>query len=218
MSLQTIINKAESIQFDRRKVVGVQYTRSELPKTTETVTKNPWRMSVTVSAMFPYADYRSLFETIDNMDRNTTETVSFSSIPWIAAYDNANQMSSAQVSALLISGVGTKSFTLSNLPSTLVYPSTKALFKKGDFIQVAGKPHPFTVTADVLRGSGSTVVVPVHRPTGILTGTLTGLGITVGKDVQFKVFCPNMPTYTLIAGKYAQFNDSFQLYEDLGTA
>ena len=90
-------------------------------------------------------------------------------------------------------------------------------------------PYPFTSTTQVLRGSGSTVVVTTSRP-NILTGTLTGLGIIVGNNCQFNMFCPNMPTYKLIPGGYIgngttttnnavlEWSDSFQLYEFVGDA
>ena len=51
----------------------------------------------------------------------------------------------------------------------------------------------------MLRGSGSTVTVTTSRP-NILTGTLTGLGVIVGNNCQFNMFCPNMPTYKLTVG------------------
>jgi hypothetical protein len=226
MSLQTIINHAESIQFDRRRVVGVQYTRSELPKITETVTKNPWKLNATISAAFPYSEARSLMESIDKSDRTTSETINFNQtgLTWLCAYDHANQMTLGQVAALSISAASGKNITLTNLPSTPAYPSSKYLFRAGDFIQIASLPHPFTVTADVLRGSSGTVVVPLHRPVDVIlktssatiANTVLNQGITVGSMVNFKVFCPNMPTYTVVAGKYIQFNSEFQLFEDLG--
>jgi len=80
-----------------------------------------------------------------------------------------------------------------------------------------------------LRGSSGSVVVTTNRP-NILTGTLTGEGIIVGNNCQFKMFCPNMPTYKLIPGgsvgngttttnnALLEFSDSFNLYEFVGTA
>lgn len=218
MSLQTIINKAESIQIDRRKVVGVQYTRSEVAKVTETATKNPWRMSVQVSAMFPYAENRSLMESIDNLDRTTSEVVTFSNnanLSWMFAYQGS--MSSTQISACRAVSFTGNTLVLGTLPSTPAFPSGNYLFKAGDIIQIGSSPYPFTVTADVTRGSGSTVNIPLHRP-NILSSSVSGVGITVGNGVSFKMFCPNMPTYTIVAGRYVQFNSDFQLYEDLGAA
>lgn len=218
MSLQTIINKAESIQIDRRKVVGVQYTRSEVAKVTETATKNPWRMSVTVSAAFPYAENRALIERIDKLDRSTSETITFSNnanLAWMFAYQG--QMNSGHISTLRAVSFTGKTLVLNNLPNLQAFQATSVLFKEGDILQIGNNPYPFTVTADVLRGSSDTVNVPLHRA-NILTNSVSNLAITVGNGVQFKMFCPNMPTYTIIAGKYIQFNSEFQLYEDLGAA
>jgi hypothetical protein len=106
------------------------------------------------------------------------------------------------------------------------------LFEPNDLIQIGSLneyPYPFTSTTQVLRGSGSTVVVTTNRP-NILTGTLTGEGIIVGNTCQFNMFCPNMPTYilkpggqamsgsTLINNAYLEFSDAFELYEWVGDA
>jgi hypothetical protein len=110
--------------------------------------------------------------------------------------------------------------------------STAVLFKQNDLIQIGSAgvhPYPFTSTTQVLRGTGSTVVVTTSRP-NILTGSLTGLGIIVGNNCQFNMFCPNMPTYKLIPGGQAmsgstvvnnallEFSDSFNLFEFVGDA
>ena len=41
--LQTIIDKCNGLNIDRRKMVGIQYTRNESPRTSQTPTFNPWR-------------------------------------------------------------------------------------------------------------------------------------------------------------------------------
>lgn len=214
--LQTIINSAETIEFNRRKVVGIQYSRSEVALRNETVTKNPWRLNVTFPAYLPYATNRSLIEALDTLDRRSSETITMSNMSWMLAYQGA--MSSVQRSSLTVSSFVGNQLILGGLPEVNNnFPSSSVLFKAGDFIQIAGKPHPFTVVSDVTRGTNATVTITTHRP-NIISTSVSGLSINVGNDVQFKVLCPNMPTYTVIPGRYIVFTDAFQLYEDVGAA
>jgi hypothetical protein len=219
MSLQKIVNKAQSIQFNRRKVVGIQYTRSEVALRNETVTKNPWKLTVTFPAYLPYATNRDLIEALDTLDRRSNETVSFSGstgLSWLCAYQG--DMTLAQRNALTVNSFSGNQLVLSTLPDVdNNFVSSKVMFKAGDFLQITGQPYPFTVVNTVSRGTGGTITLTTHRP-NMITSSVTGLTLKTGNDVQFKVFCPNMPTYTVIPGRYIQFSDSFQLIEDVGAA
>lgn len=228
MSLQKIINQAETINFDRRQVVGIQYSRSEIAKVSETPTRNPWRINVGFSAALPYDQNRDLIEALDTLDRANTETITFSANPnlsWLCAYQG--ELSAGQLSGITVSSFTGNQLVLGSLPTT---GSSVVLFKAGDFIQIGTNPYPFTVVNTVTRGSTSTVTVTTHRPNFITTSTV-GSTLTVGNAVQFKVFCPNMPTYTLVQGAsrrnsngtlannaFIQFSSGFELYEWTGDA
>jgi hypothetical protein len=181
---------------------------------------------------FRYSQARDLMEALDKLDRITPEVITFSNLPslsWIFRYQGA--YSTAQIN----SGVTVTSFTGSTLTldvSGLPAGASTVLFEPNDLIQIGSLneyPYPFTSTTQVLRGSSGSVVVTTNRP-NILTGTLTGEGIIVGNNCQFKMFCPNMPVYKLIPGGYIgngttitnnallEFSDSFILYEFVGTA
>ena len=91
MSIQSIINIAESIQINRRKVIGIQYTRNEIARVSELVTRNPWRMTVQVSALLDYrnTNVRALLEELDRLDRKIPEEITFannSRLAWMFAY------------------------------------------------------------------------------------------------------------------------------------
>jgi hypothetical protein len=229
--LQTIINNASGMTIDRRKVVGVQVTRNEIPRTSLTPTKQPWRFVLTMPSSLRYYNNRDLLEALDTIDRYSPQTVTFSNnacLSWIFRYQGA--MTSGQISTIRTKNasdafVGNQ-LKLVNLPS--VSPTT-VLFEPNDLIQLGAYTYPFTSTTQVLRGSGSEVTITTNRP-NIISSSVQNVGITVGNACTFNMFCPNMPTYKLIPGGYVrsngttlnnaliEFNDDFTLYEWVGTA
>jgi hypothetical protein len=229
--LQTIVDNCDSLEIDRRKVVGIQITRNEVPRTSATPTYQPWRMKLTMPSFYKYNAARSLMEALDTLDRNSPQVITFSNNPklsWIFKYQGA--MSQGQINGILVDSFGNGSgndLVLKNLPAV---PASTVLFEPNDLIQIGNKKFPFTSTTQVLRGSGSTVTVYTNRP-NILTGSVSNQTITVGNACEFTMFCPNMPVYKLIPGGYErnaagtilnnaliEFSDAFQFYEWVGTA
>lgn len=225
--LQTIIDNCNAIEIDRRKVVGIQFTRNEVARTSETPTYQPWRINLTMPGRFRYNEARALMEALDTLDRNVPETVTFgnnSCLSWIFRYQGS--MTSAQISGITVQSFVGNTLTLATLPALV---STRVLFEPNDLIQIGNNPHPFTVQSRVLRGTGSTVQITTNRP-NILTSSVVGSGIIVGNACQFKLFCPNMPVYKLVPGGYQrqngvtlgnaliEFSDDFKLYEWVATA
>jgi hypothetical protein len=225
--LQTIINKASSLTIDRRKVVGVQITRNEIPRTSLTPTTQPWRFVLEMPNSLRYYNSRDVIEALDTIDRYTPQLVTFSDnacLSWIFRYQGT--MSNTQINNITVTSFIGNQLILSNLP---VVPSTRVLFEPNDLIQIGAHTYPFTSTTQVTRGTGSTITITTNRP-NIISTSVVGDGITVGNDCEFYMFCPNMPTYKLIPGGYIksgsttlnnaliEFNDSFTLYEWTGTA
>jgi len=229
--LQTIINKCNGLSIDRRKVVGIQFTRNEIPRVSQTPTKNPWKFSLDMPTSLKYYEWRDLMEALDTLDRITPEVITFSNVPqisWIYRYQGA--MSQAQLNTITVTSFIGDQLVLN--VSGITAASTAVIFKPNDLIQIGSAgvhPYPFTSTTQITRGTGSTITVTTSRP-NILTGTLTGLGIIVGNSCQFNMFCPNMPTYKLIVGGQAmsgstvvnnallEWSDTFQFYEFVGDA
>lgn len=225
--LQTILNKCNAISIDRRKVAGIQFTRNEIPRVSLTPTKNPWRFTLKMPASLQYYQNRDLLEALDTMDVVSPEIVTFSDnacLSWIFRYQGS--LTQNQINGITVQSFVGNQLILQNLP---VVPSTRVIFEPNDLIQLGNYPYPFTSTTQILRGSGSTVTVTTNRP-NILTASVAGLGITVGNACEWNMFCPNMPTYTLVPGAYVrpngtvvnnaliEFSEDFQLYEYVGTA
>jgi hypothetical protein len=184
-------------------------------------------MTLTMPASLPYQTNRDLIEALDTLDRNTPEVVTFSDnacLSWIFKYQGT--MSTAQTAAITVQSFVGNVLTLTNLPAI---GSTRTLFQPNDLIQIGNNTYPFTSTTQITRGTGTTVQVITNRP-NIITSSVVGLPITLGNACQFKMFCPNMPTYTLVPGGYQQsrgvttnnallsFSDDFNLYEWVATA
>lgn len=225
--LQTIIDNCNGMVINRRKVVGLQITRNEIPRVTVTPTRQPWKFTLTMPSSLKYYDNRNLLETLDTMDRVSPEIVTFSNnacLSWIFRYQG--QLSTNQLNGMSVQSFNGNQLVLQNLP---ILPSNTVVFEQNDLIQLGNYPYPFTSTTRVTRGSGSTITVTTNRP-NILSVNVVGLGITVGNTCDFNMFCPNMPTYKLIPGAYIrvngvtvnnaliEFTDDFELYEYVGTA
>jgi len=226
--LQTIIDNCNGIAIDRRKVVGIQTTRNEVPRTSETPTFQPWRMRLDMPASLRYNNARPLMEALDVLDRNTPEVVTFSNnscLSWIFKYQG--QVSAPQRNTITVQSFVGNVLTLTNLPAVA---STRVIFEPNDVIQIGNNNFPFTSTTRVTRGTGTTVQVITHRP-NIITTSVVNNTLTYGNDCNFYMFCPNMPIYKLVPGGYQrnsagtttnnaliEFSDSFDLYEWVGSA
>ena len=225
--LQTILNYCDSVQIDRRKTVGIQFTRNEIPRVSQTPTKNPWKFTVSMPSRFRYSQIRDLMEALDTLDRIGSEIITFSNLPqlsWVFAYQGS--MSQTMINNLRVVSYVNDQLTLTNLP---VIPATRVLFQPNDLIQIGNNPYPMTSVNQVLRGTGSNVTFTVSRP-NILTTVIVNDTVTVGNACEWNVFCPNMPTYKLIPGgqlmsgrtitnnALIEWSDNFVLYEQVGAA
>lgn len=229
--LQTIVNYCNGISVNRRKTVGIQYTRNEIPRVSQTPTRNPWHFTLDMPNSFRYNQARSLMEELDLLDRITPQIITFSNrsaMSWIFRYQGA--MTAPQLATIAVTSFIGDQLVLN--VSGITAASSAVIFEPNDLIQIGGLgeyPYPFTSTTQVTRGSGSTVTVTTNRP-NILSASVTGEGIIVGNNCQFNMFCPNMPTYKLTVGGYVgngvtatnnallEWSDSFELYEFVGTA
>jgi hypothetical protein len=214
MSLQTIIDNAVSIEFVRRKLAGQSISRSGQIKIASVANNVPWQMIVEPRPGMKYADYRDLTEEIDRLDRVFIEVVNIGNtnpgINYITNYQGT--LTVAELSTITVASANALTITLNVNSFT---GSSKVVFEPGDFIQLAGNyKYPYTVTSRVLRGSGSTVAVPINRPFIDQAGyTEVGAGILVGKNVTWQMVMTKKPSYRVIPGGYLEWTDNFELAE-----
>ena len=215
MSLQTIIDNAVSIEFIRRKLAGQTISRSGQVKIASVANNVPWQMIVEPRPGMKYADYRDLTEEIDRLDRVFIEVVDIGNtnpnLSYITEYQG--NLSGTNLSAITVSSANALTLTLN--VSNVSVSGTTVCFQPGDFIQLAGNyKYPYTVTSQVLRGSGSTIDVPINRPFIDQTGyTEVGAGIIVGKNVTWQMLMGKKPSYRVIPGGFLEWTDVFELIE-----
>ncbi len=214
MSFQTIFEIQQSMTVNNRRTVGQQYSRSGQVRVAQYLTAVPWVFTVVPHNYLPYATSRDIIQTIDNLDRQLPETITFTSgnIGWFTEYQG--DLTTVQANALTLAAVpaaNSQIITVGNLPGVA---GTKAVFRAGDFLQLGS--YSYKVTADVLRGLDTTVSVSLHRPVigTVTTGTLAG----VGNACEFTVLAEKCPTYTLMpapGGAFVQWDDAFVFREDI---
>jgi len=212
MSIQIIVNGAQQIEIDRRRMVGQSITRSQRIKTAERSTAQPWKFKVTPPASMSWADSRGFIEVINMADRVTATTVSIGNntgLSYVTEYQG--EMTPAEIAALTVSTATTSTLVLSTLPATT---ATTVLFAAGDIIQPINSLYPYAVTQTVLRGASSTVAVPLNR--NIITSEaldLSGDGVLVGNSATWQLVVAGLPTYTLVPGRRVQYTGDFELIE-----
>jgi hypothetical protein len=214
MSFQTIFEVQQSMTVNNRRTVGQQVSRSGQVRVAQYLTAVPWVFTVSPHAYLPYATSRDIIQTIDNLDRQLPETITFNSanLSWFTAYQGS--LTIAQANALTLAAVpaaNSQIISVGNLPSVA---STRVVFKAGDFLQMGN--YSYKVREDVLRGVNTTVSVGLHRPVigTVSVGTLTN----VGNDCTFTVLAEKCPTYTLMpapGSAFVQWDEAFVFREDI---
>jgi hypothetical protein len=231
MSLQAIIDSCDSIEIDRRRIIGVQSTRAEIYKTAETPTRNPWKFTVHHGGGLPYYKGRAIIEQLDYLDRRTSEVITFSNnskLSWMFRYQGV--MSEQQQNAITVQSFTGNQLVLTNLPTVdgTIITESSLMFGAGDIIQIGTYYSPFSVVSNVLRGSASTITLTTHRP-NFLVGADNNT-VNIGARCRWMMLCTNMPAYKIIPGAttyengslinngIVEFTDSFKLVEYTDTS
>lgn len=223
MSLQNIINGAQQIEIDRRKMAAQTISRSQRIKTAERATAQPWRFNVTPPAGLNWAASRGFIEVIDYNDRVTEYEISLNGsagMNYITAYQGG--LTTAQLNASTATAYTTSTITIGNLPavgaagSKGTITTSTVVFAAGDLIQPENSRYPYSVLNTVYRGSTSSVIVNLNR--AIITSEnidITNYGIKVGNSVTWRVVVAGIPTYTLVPNQRVQYNGTFDLVEKI---
>lgn len=192
---QTIFEIQQSMTVNNRRMVGQQVARSGYMTVAQYLTTVPWVFTVTPHNFLYYPQVRDIIQSIDNLDRQNPQSITFSSsnLSWFTKMQGT-------ATAATLNGTPTPNTQTLNLTSN-------GTFKAGDFIMVGG--YTYKVTAD---SAGS--VVYIHRP---LIGTpASGATVLMGNNVSFNVVAEKCPVYTLnpmTNGAFVQWSDPFVFRE-----
>lgn len=226
MSLQTILSIAESVSIQDHKFAGQMLSRNMRISTSEILTVQPFQFTIKPMNYLQYSTNRSVLSALRTADRITEQYINFGTTGWLNYIAYQGDMTGVQAAACQIdttaNGTSGKNIVLISLPSIT---STLNIVKIGDFIQI--DRYSYIATANVQRGSGTSVTVPVHRT--VMTtvssaigavigqyGTTTSLGGSTYTGVTFPVVLRDYPTYTLVPmtnDSWVQWDGAFNAYE-----
>jgi hypothetical protein len=205
MSLQTILSVAESISINDHKFAGQMLSRNMRISTSEILTVQPFMFTIKPMNYLQYSTNRDVLSDLRVADRITEQYLNFGSTGWLNYIKYQGDMTSGQVAACQVqTSSALKNIVLGSLPSIT---STLYIVRAGDFIQI--DRYAYIATADVQRGGGVTVNIPVHRSlmttVSVATaavigqfGTTVALGGSTYTGTTFPVVMREYPTYTLV--------------------
>jgi len=218
--LQGVINTAQSITWERRKITGQTLSRGGRTRISSIASAVPWNFTVKPRPRMKYSQTRELLESLDSIDLTTPTTINIGSnntnLSYITEYQG--EWSDSQLAQMTFTSHSGLNFTL-DVSSVTAKNVGDVVFRKGDFIQ-PGAPvgdsyrYPYTVTNTVTWSSGGTIVVPVNRP--FITdanGDPTNRPLSIGSDVTWSVVMTSKPSYRISGYDILDFTDDFRFIE-----
>lgn len=212
MSLTQVLAISEAVNINDQRFVGQVVSRNQRMFTSEIVTVVPFIFTFKPMNYLLYSENRGLLNSLRIPDKSLEQYLNFGSTGWLNYIQYQGELTSTQIAACQWqTASAAKTLVLGNLPSV---SASTIIVKVGDFCQVGR--YSYIATETVLRGSGTTVSIPVHR--GLIDAVVSpinavigeyGTTISMGGDnyvgITFPVILRNYPTYTLVP----MTNDSF---------
>jgi hypothetical protein len=229
MSLNQILAISESVGINDQRFVGQVISRNQRISTSEIITVVPFAFDMKPMNYLYYSENRGLLNSLRIPDKALAQYLNFGTTGWESYIAYQGDMTSGEISSCLWqTSSANKTLVLGSLPSTSTMPADEYIVKAGDFCQVG--LYSYISTANVLRGTGTTVNIPVHRnliTTLVSTvpavigqyGTTVSMGGNVYTGITFQVVLRDYPTYTLIPcgnnDSFIQWSGSFKAFESV---
>lgn len=228
MSLNTILAISESVGINDQRFVGQMVSRNQRITTAEQQTVIPFAFEMKPNRYQLYSQFRNALANLRYYDKSLTQYLNFGSTGWVNYIAYQGDMTAGQISASQWQTTSAgKNLVLGNLPDNATMTPDKYVVKTGDFCQVG--LYTYIATTNVLRGSGLTVIIPVHRtllstvsaPINAVIGqygTTVSMGGTTYTGVTFPVILREYPNYTLIPmtnDSFIEWSGSFKAFESV---
>lgn len=225
--LNDILAISETVGINDQKFVGQVLSRNQRISTSELLTVQPFMFTMKPMQYLLYSQNRALLSALRVSDRATEQYLNFGTIGWNNYIKYQGSMTSPQIAGCQWqTSSANKTLVLGNLPAI---SSTAYIVRTGDFCQLGR--YSYIATADVLRGGGATVNIPVHR--NLMTPLVSPVNAVIGQygntismggstyvGVTFPVILREYPTYTLTPitnDSYIAWNGSFVAFEAVTT-
>jgi len=223
MSLNNILAITENITINDQRIVGQVLSRNQRISTSEILTTVPFEFTLKPMNYLLYSQSRSILNSLRIPDKSLEQYLNFGTTGWVNFINYQGDMTQSQLVACQYqTSTANKTIVLGNLPTI---SSSSYIVKAGDFLQI--DRYAYIATADITRGTGSTVSITVHRtvlttittPTNAVIGqygTTTSLGGINYTGITFCVILRNYPTYTLVPmtnDSFIQWSGAFNAFE-----
>jgi hypothetical protein len=222
-NLNTILSIAESVGINDQRFIGQMMSRNQRISTSEIIGVQPFGFDMKPMNYLLYSQNRQLLSSLRAADREFEQYLNFGVTGWANYIYYQGDMTSAEISACQYqTSSANKTIVLGSLPTM---GATEYIVKTGDFLQI--DRYSYIATADVQRGSSSTVNIPVHRT--IMTtlaspmnavigqyGTTQSIGGSTFTGVTFPVILQQYPNYVLVPmtdDSFIQWNGTFKAIE-----
>lgn len=215
MTMQSIINAAQTIEVSRPSLVATSMSRSGRLFTGARNWAKPWRFIISTKPVWTIASARPVIESVMSYDKHTEQTIYMGQggASWITAYQGAVGTTGGALNGITCSSATGTSLTIAYTGLT----NGQVILKTGDIIQPNGHRYPYVVTADVTAtGASGTATVSLHR--GYLpqtSYTLSGQTLLVGTACSWRVKTSTLPTYKYLPGQLVEFTGEFELIESI---
>jgi hypothetical protein len=208
MSFQWIIDNAESISIESKKIVASTTARDG---TTRAVSRGgqTWRIEVKLPDGISWTQLRQYITQAETLDRTTNSNIQFNNAghSWFIRYQGDHANLTAYGGGVAIASITRNSPTITLTTSQTLSSGFK--FRVGDYIQLSNTGYNvYRVIADVPFNSNT---VTVHRP--VLEPTANNVYIRVGQNCVWRVICTQFPSWTLFARDQISWNGPFVFVE-----
>ena len=225
MSLNQILEISQSVGINDHRFVGQMLSRNQRISTSEVITVVPFSFDMQPMNYLLYSQNRALLNSLRIPDMALQQYLNFGTTGWTNYIAYQGDMSQGEIAGCQWqTSSANKNLVLGSLPA--IDPSAY-IVKVGDFCQVG--LYAYIATADVVRGAGSTVTIPVHRnlittlvsPVNAVIGeygTTVSMGGSTYTGTTFQVILRSYPTYTLMPyanDSYIQWSGGFTAFESV---